>query len=89
MDRKTHPEYDSSRDAEGEPNRDPTKRHGAGRLVEDGDGSVDEEKDLVADAAEDELEGQSAEEAAVRIEDEEPDGVTDRPDTENERDQAG
>ena len=91
MDRKTHPEYDSSRDVEGEPNPDPGRRHGAGRLVEEGDGSVDEEKDLVADAAEDELEGQSAEEAAVRIDDEDPGGVTDRPDSylENEPDQAG
>jgi hypothetical protein len=92
MDRKTHPEYDSSRDAEGEPNRNPGRRHDAGRLVEDGSGLVDEEKDLVADAAEDELEDRSAEEAAVRIdEEEEPGGVTDGPDsyTENEPDQSG
>lgn len=94
MDRKTHPEYDSSRDVEGEPKRDPSRRHDAGRLVEDGPGLVDEEKDLVADAAEDELEGQSAEEAAVRIDDEdeeEPGAVTDGPDsyTEDEPDQSG
>jgi len=69
----------------------PTQRREAGRLVEDGSGTIDEEKDLVADAAEDELEGRSAEEIAVRIEEEEPEGVTDGPDSylENEPDRAG
>lgn len=69
----------------------PTQRREAGRLVEDGSGTIDEEKDLVADAAEDELEGRSAEEIAVRIEEEQPEGVTDGPDSylENEPDRAG
>jgi hypothetical protein len=76
--------------AEEEPDGQTGKRHEAGRLVEDGSGLVDEEKDLVADAAEEELEGRSAEEAAVRIE-EEPEGVTEGPDSylENQPDQAG
>lgn len=67
--------------SEDEPEREGGPRHDAGRLVEDGAGLVDEEKDLVADAAEDELEGRSAEEAAVRIEESEPEGVTDGPDS--------
>jgi hypothetical protein len=50
---------------------------------------VDEEKDLVADAAEDEVEGRSAEETAVRIEEKEPEGVTDGPDSYLEPDQKG
>ena len=67
--------------SEDEPDGASGSRHEAGRLVEEGSGLTDEEKDLVADAAEDELEGRSAEEAAVRIEDEEPEGVTDGPDS--------
>jgi hypothetical protein len=76
--------------SEDEPDREPGERHDAGRLLDNGFGLVDEEKDLVADAAEDELEGRSAEEAAVRIE-EEPGGATDGPDSylENEPDQSG
>jgi hypothetical protein len=66
--------------AEEEPDEEPGRRHEAGRLVEDG-GLIDEEKDLVADAAEDEVEGRSAEETAVRIEEEAPDGLTDGPDS--------
>jgi hypothetical protein len=67
--------------AEDRPDKESEGRHDAGRLVEDGSGLVDEEKDLVADAAEEEMEGRSAEEAAVRIEEDEPDGVTDGPDS--------
>ena len=69
----------------------PTQRREAGRLVENGSGTIDEEKDMVADAAEDELEGRSAEEIAVRIEEEEPNGVTNGPDSylESEQDRAG
>lgn len=66
---------------EEEPDRDPGGRHDAGRLFEDGSGLVDEEKDLVADAAEEELEGRSAEESAVRIEEAAPEGTTDGPDS--------
>ena len=57
------------------PDREPGQRDEAGRLIDDG-AVLDEEKDLVADAAEEELEGRSAEEEAVRIEDR-PGGLTD------------
>ena len=66
------------------PDTEPSRRHEAGRLVDDG-AVLDEEKDLVAEAAEDELEGRSAEEAAVRIEDA-PEGMTDGPDSYLEND---
>ena len=70
--------------AEEQPETPPGLRHDAGRLFDDG-AVLDEEKDLVAEAAEDELEGRSAEEAAVRIEDE-PEGLTDGPDSYLEND---
>jgi hypothetical protein len=72
MERKTHPEYDPSKDADDELKR------GSGQLVDEG--LVDEEKDLVADAAEQD-EDQPAEEAAVRIREGEPPGATDGPDS--------
>ena len=86
MERQPRPEREAPED-----DGTPTARHEAGRLVEDGSGTIDEEKDLVADAAEDELEGRSAEEIAVRIEEQEPAGVTDGPDSylENEPERAG
>lgn len=67
--------------SEERPDGAPGSRHDAGRLVEPGSDVVDEEKDLVADAVEEELEGRSAEEAAVRIEEGEPEGVTEGPDS--------
>ncbi len=70
--------------AEEQPETSSEARHDAGRLVDDG-AVRDEEKDLVAEAAEDELEGRSAEEVAVRIEDE-PEGLTDGPDSYLEND---
>ena len=60
------------------PDREPRKRRGAGRLVEDGTGLEDQEKDLVADLDE-ETTGLTAEEEAVRLEDS-PGGVVDHPD---------
>jgi hypothetical protein len=74
--------------AEEEPEKQPGRRHDSGRLVDDGT-VLDEEKDLVAEEGEDELEGRSAEEAAVRIEDD-PEGLTDGPDSyvENDPDRA-
>lgn len=66
------------------PDTEPGQRQDAGRLVDDS-AVLDEEKDLVAEAAEGELEGRSAEEAAVRIEDE-PEGLTDGPDSYLEND---
>jgi hypothetical protein len=68
------------------PDTEPGRRREAGRLVDDS-AVLDEEKDLVADAAEDEVEGRSAEEAAVRIEDA-PEGLTDGPDSYLENDPA-
>jgi hypothetical protein len=70
--------------AEEEPETPPGHRREAGRLIDDG-AVLDEEKDLVAEAAREELDGRSAEEAAVRIEDE-PEGLTDGPDTYLEND---
>ena len=63
-------------------------RHDAGRLVDDGQ-MLDEEKDLVGEEGEDELDGRSAEEAAVRIEDD-PEGLADGPDryVENDPDRS-
>ncbi len=64
---------------EEEPEAESGEREDAGRLVEDGRGLRDTEKDVVADAAEDDTEGMTAEEAAVRVEEEAP-GGTDSPD---------
>jgi hypothetical protein len=50
-----------------------------GRLVEEGSGLTDREKDEVAEEADNDRAGFTAEEAAMR-EDEEPGGVTGGPD---------
>ncbi len=65
--------------AEEVPERSPDTRPEFGRLVEPGSGLGDEEKDEVAEEAEDDRAGVSAEEAAVRDE-EEPGGSTGGPD---------
>ena len=62
------------------PDTEDGEREQPGRLREEGFGLVDTEKDLVADEAEDDVEGLSAEEAAMRIEDPPP-GVSTGPDT--------
>ena len=81
MDRKTHPEYDPSLD-------DPERRRDEGaRLVDDG--IVDEEKDLVADAEGEDLGEQTAEEAAVRVQESPPPGATEGPDSYVEDHQDG
>jgi hypothetical protein len=56
-----------------------THRQGAGRLVDEDVTGVDAEKDLVADEAEEDDAGLSAEEAAMRKEDRPP-GATEHPD---------
>lgn len=61
------------------PDREWTAREDAGRLREDGSGLTDHEKDEVATEEPEDLEGRSAEEAAVRVEDE-PEGLADGPD---------
>jgi hypothetical protein len=63
-----------------ERDRERAVRPTAGRLVEEGSGLVDVEKDEVADQAPDDADGASAEEAAVRIVDDPP-GGTDHPDS--------
>jgi hypothetical protein len=57
------------------PDREPPRRTSMGRLIEPGSGLNDEEKDEIADEAEDDRSGLSAEEAAVRDE-QEPGGLT-------------
>jgi Family of unknown function (DUF5709) len=47
----------------------------AGRLIEDGEGLTDQEKDEVAEEAPDDRQGLSAEEAAVRVDEEARGGV--------------
>jgi hypothetical protein len=64
----------------------PGLREDAGALVEDGDGSVDEEKDVVADDVP-APEGRTAEEAALRVEPEAP-GAVDGPDSYLEEDEG-
>ena len=64
----------------------PGLREDAGTLVEDGDGSVDEEKDFVADDAP-APEGRTAEEAALRVEPEAP-GAVEGPDSYLEEDEG-
>jgi hypothetical protein len=64
---------------EEEPERRSSERRDAGRLVEEEAGLVDEEQDQVAEEAEEDKEDRSAEESAVRIE-EEPGGTTGGPD---------
>lgn len=61
---------------EEEPDVDPGERRDAGRLVERDSGLTDHEKDEVADMAASDSEGMTAEEAAVRVEDEAPGGVS-------------
>ena len=60
-----------------EPDSDEPGRRRPGRLIEDGEGLTDDEKDEVAEEAPDDTQGLSAEEAAVRV-DEDARGGTDR-----------
>jgi hypothetical protein len=71
---------------EEEPDSDAEERERAGRLVEEGWGLTDAEKDEVADAAEAE-EDLSAEEDAVRVDDQAPGGV-DGPDSYVQEDES-
>jgi hypothetical protein len=66
--------------AEEEPEGRGAGRPRVGRLRERGWGLTDQEKDEVAEEAEDDVDGATAEEAAMRIDDE-PGGVTDAPDS--------
>lgn len=59
-----------------EPDRDEPERRRSGRLIEDGEGLTDDEKDEVAEEAPNDTQGLSAEEAAVRV-DEDARGGTD------------
>jgi hypothetical protein len=61
-----------------EPDREEVQRRQAGRLIEDGQGLTDHEKDEVAEEADSDTQGLSAEEAAVRV-DEDARGGADRP----------
>jgi hypothetical protein len=61
------------------PDRNPREPRHMGRLVEEGSGLTDREKDEVAEEADADRAGFTAEEAAMR-EDEEPGGVTGGPD---------
>jgi hypothetical protein len=61
------------------PDKERGPRKDAGRLREEGDGLTDHEKDEVATEEPEDIEGRSAEEAAVRVEDE-PEGLTGGPD---------
>jgi hypothetical protein len=70
--RTNDPEYESRRDS--------------GRLREQGSGLTDHEKDEVATEEPEDIDGRSAEEAAVRVE-EEPEGLTGGPDRYVEDDQ--
>lgn len=65
--------------AEEAPDREPETDRGLGRLVEPGSGLGDEEKDEVAEEAENDRAGLSAEESAMRDE-EEPEGLAGGPD---------
>ena len=62
------------------PDAEPGVRRPPGRLREQGRGLTDQEKDVIADEAEGDNEGATAEEAAMRIEDD-PGGVTGGPDS--------
>jgi hypothetical protein len=59
---------------EEEPDAPARPREDAGLLVEEGSGLIDDEKDEVGEAV-DAPEGRSAEEEAVRVEDEPPEGT--------------
>jgi hypothetical protein len=74
--------------AEEEADLEPSARPDVGRLIEEDAGLVDREKDEVAEEAEDDRESPSAEEAAVRVE-EEPRGATGGPDRYVEDEGAG
>ena len=65
--------------AEEAPDREPEKDRGLGRLVEPGSGLSDQEKDEIAEEAEDDRAGLSAEESAMRDE-EDPEGLAEGPD---------
>jgi hypothetical protein len=62
------------------PAKEPGVRRRAGRLREEGWGLTDQEKDEIADEASGDTDGASAEEAAMRIE-EDPGGTTGGPDS--------
>lgn len=66
---------------------DPEERETAGRLREQGFGLADHEEEEVADEAEDDTEDLTAEEQAVRVE-EEPGGTTGGPDRYVEEDEG-
>ena len=69
------------------PDGNPEEPHHMGRLVEPGSGLTDREKDEVAEEAENDRAGLSAEEEAMR-EEEEPGGLTDGPDQYVEEDRS-
>jgi uncharacterized protein DUF5709 len=62
------------------PAKETGDRPGVGRLRERGRGLIDEEKDEIAEEAPEDRDGATAEEAAMRVEDE-PGGVTGGPDS--------
>ena len=65
--------------SEEQPDRATRRRNSMGRLMEQGSGLTDEEKDEVAEEAEEDTSGLTAEEAAMRDE-ENPQGLTGGPD---------
>jgi hypothetical protein len=65
--------------AEERPDQEPLADTTPGRLVEEASGVTDREKDEVAEEAEEDRVGLTAEEAAMRVE-EEPEGLTGGPD---------
>jgi hypothetical protein len=65
--------------AEEAPEEEADARPGTGRLIDESDGVVDREKDEVAEEAAEDRENRSAEESAVRKEDD-PGGTTGGPD---------
>jgi hypothetical protein len=65
--------------AEEQPDMEPQGETTPGRLVEEASGVTDREKDEVAEEAEEDREGLTAEEAAMRVE-EEPEGLSEGPD---------
>ncbi|HEX2025647.1 MAG TPA: DUF5709 domain-containing protein [Actinomycetota bacterium] len=62
------------------PDVEPGRRRPPGRLREEGWGLTDQEKDQIADEAEDDTDGATAEESAMRVEDD-PGGLTDGSDS--------
>jgi hypothetical protein len=65
--------------ADEQPDLEPQTGTTPGRLVEEASGVTDREKDEVAEEAEEDREALTAEEAAMRVE-EEPEGLTEGPD---------